>query len=65
MSRVRHLLTRNNSTKSIHTFLSNLANRQKPAIAFTSSVVGGNNYIMAQAVTHFNAIAVLYKHGVQ
>jgi len=43
----RHLSTRNISSKSIHAFLSNLANRQTdrqtPAIAFTSSFVGDNS----------------------
>jgi len=42
----RHLSTRNISSKSIHAFLSNLANRQTDkrtrANAFTSSFVGGN-----------------------
>ena len=42
----RHLSTGNISAKSIHAFLSNLANRQTdrqtPAVSFTSSVVGGN-----------------------
>ena len=42
----RHLSTRKISSKSMHTFLSDLANRQTDrqtsrAIAFTSSVVGG------------------------
>jgi len=43
----RHLSTRNTSSKSMHAFLSNLANRQTDkqtrANAFTSSFVGGNN----------------------
>ena len=43
----RHLRTRNISSKSMHAFLSNLANRQTDkrtqAKAFTSSFVGGNN----------------------
>ena len=43
----RHLSTRNISSKSMHAFLSNLANRQTDkrtrANAFTSSFVGGNN----------------------
>ena len=43
----RHLSTRNISSKSMHAFLSNLANRQTDrqtqAKTFTSSFVGGNN----------------------
>ena len=42
----RHLSTRNISSKSMHAFLSNLANRQTDtqtrAKTFTSSFVGGN-----------------------
>ena len=42
----RHLSTRNITSKSMHAFLSNLANRQTDrqtrANAFTSSFVGGN-----------------------
>jgi len=46
-SMCRHLSTRNISSKSMHTFLSNLANRQTDrqtmrANAFTSSFVGNN-----------------------
>ena len=52
----RHLSTRNMSSKSMHAFLSNLANRQTDiqtdkrtrANAFTSSFVGGN-YRQSQA----------------
>ena len=43
----RHLLTRNISSKSMHTFLSNLAHRQtdrqRRAKTFTSYFVGGNS----------------------
>ena len=43
----RHLSTHNISSKSMHAFLSNLANRQTDrqtrAKTFTSSFVGGNN----------------------
>ena len=45
-SMFRHLSTRNILSKSMHAFLSNLANRQTdkrtPANAFTSSFLGGN-----------------------
>jgi len=44
----RHMLTCNISSKSMHAFLSNLANRQTDrqtrANAFTSSIVGGKNW---------------------
>jgi len=52
LSMSRHLSTRNISSKSMHAFLSNLANRQTdrqinaPANAFTFSFVGGNNIIL-------------------
>jgi len=45
----RHLLTRNISSKPIHAFLSNLANRQTDrqtrTKTYTSSFVGGNNVV--------------------
>ena len=54
----RRLSTRNMSSKSIHTFLSNLANRQTDkrtrANAFTSSFVGGNNEIVAVSSNNKN-----------
>jgi len=53
----RHLLTRNVSSKSMHAFLSNLANRQTDrqtwTKTFTSSFVGGNffiNYFIAKVI---------------
>ena len=46
----RHLSTRNISSKSMHTFLSNLANRQTDrqtrAKTFTSAFVGGNKLVL-------------------
>ena len=51
LSMSRHLSTRNMSSKSMHAFLSNLANRQTDkqtrANAFTSSFVGGNKVTQA------------------
>jgi len=47
----RHMSTRNISSKSMHAFYSNLANRQTDrqtrANAFTSSFVGGNKIYKA------------------
>jgi len=50
-----HVPTRKMSSKSMHAFLSNLANRQtdrqtSQAIAFTSSVVGGNKKNCARGI---------------
>ena len=60
----RHLSTCNISSKSMHAFLSNLANRQTDkrtrANAFTASFVGGNNndknvvnYVSCKQLQHF------------
>jgi len=47
----RHLSTRNISSKSLHAFWSNLANRQTRTNAFTSSFVGGKKrWIMATLI---------------
>ena len=58
----RHLSTRNISSKSMHAFLSNLANRQTDrqtqAKTGTSSFVEGNNNLSAEG-TH-SAVIVLW-----
>jgi len=53
----RHLSTRKMSSKFMHAFLSNLANRQTDrqtsrAIAFTASVVGGKQIVHRKAVNN-------------
>jgi len=57
----RHLSTRNISSKSMHTFLSNLANRhrQTRANAFNSSIVGGNNFCTQSG--YFTKFNVMFK----
>jgi len=54
----RHMSTRNISSKSMHAFLSNFANRETDkrtqANAFTSSFVGGNYRIMGLLVIDEN-----------
>jgi len=64
-SMFRHLSTRNISSKSMHEFLSNLANRQRNrqtrANAFTSSFVEGNNInkVMQQGSKEEECAAIL------
>ena len=61
LSMSRHLSTRNSSSKSMHTFLSNLANRQTDkqirAKTFTSSFIGGNNWLV-----HVADVALVIRH---
>ena len=60
----RHLSTRNVSSKSMHAFLSNLANRQTDkrtrAKTFTSSFVGGNKWFCIAACPYYCG-CLLYK----
>jgi len=65
----RHLTTRNISFKSMHVFLSNLANRQTDrqtniGKTFTSSFVGGNNYsCQFNFLSHLLNVLFLSRHS--
>jgi len=63
----RYLSTSNISTKCMHAFLSNLANRptdrQTRANVFTSSFVGGNEEISTDTTERLKAFSVIIHFG--